>query len=72
MTSINIYGMYSLNGVPVLDVLLVHHTNENHTNLLEIARPYYNMAPEKYAAIIVCFDGTENIHVYNWQSFRTT
>lgn len=69
MSSLNIFGIYALDGMPMLEALELGLSNENHTNLIELARANFAFHANHgriYAGIVVIVNSDE-AYVYTFK-----
>lgn len=67
----NILGLRCAAGMPILDVLCLHHDNKIHENHIEIARRYWLVEPNKWQAIALIITA-DHMAVYTASDFRRT
>lgn len=63
-----ILGLRCVAGMPILDVLCSNHDNKIHENHIEIARRYWLVEPNKWAAIVLIFTDND-MSVYTATNF---
>lgn len=52
----NIWGIYSRDGMPICELLVRGYDNSIHENHIEIARRHHRETGRKYACILLCWN----------------